>query len=298
MPKPPQNTVLPRRTLQELAAIYKLERTTRDVIVEGGGDKCLIEWFLGDNDVENVVVYEISSFQIDAQAVRKWGGENNNRGRVISLACEMEATVGDRIYLTCIADTDLDTILENRHNCKLLLLTDYTCMEMYAFNPTVLNKYLKLNHGHFPKPAKTVLAEITPALEQLFLARIVNFMLDLNLEAVAFERSCELRTDGVHLDVRDYVGRYLSKNRKASGIGGFLSEMSKYEKRLTSDPRNQIQGHDFLNLLSWYIAQHKGFSRLQEEMLQRPLFTAAAESARLRAEPLFEALLSRLGNVV
>ena len=287
------NAELPRRTLQELAVIYKLEPDTKDVIVEGSSDKYLIEWFLEDSGVDDAVVYDINTFHVDALTVDKWGAEHNNRGRIIAFAYEMESVVGHRPYLACVADADFDIFLKRTQTASNLLFTDYACMEMYAFNTRALNKYLKLNVGRFPKSGARVLAEITGVLEELFLIRLVNSTFHMNLRSVAWERSATLGNSAINFDTKDYVSRCLNKNCSAADLPRFLTEISVLRKELTSDSRNQIQGHDFVELLSWYIAQHKGFSRALPDLVQRGLFTAAAEPEGLKKEKLFATLLSR-----
>ena len=294
MPKRSHNQELPRRTIQELVAIYKFEPTTKDVIVEGSSDKCFIEWFLDETGIHNAVVYEISGFQVDEATVSKWAVENNNRGRAIALAHEMAEHVGDPACLACIVDADLDIVLKRKPACKIVLFTDYTCMEMYAFSSNVLGKYLKLNTRRFPKTGRMVLSEITPALERLFAIRVANSTLKWNLSAVSWERSCSITETGVKIDVADFVKRYLNKNGRTADLQRFMEEVSASEKKWTSDARNQVHGHDFVELLAWYIAQHKGFSRPAEDILERALFTAAAEPQVLQQEPLFKTLLSRL----
>jgi hypothetical protein len=225
----------------------------------------------------------------------KRGVENNNRGRVIALAYELDAFVGGRPCLTAIADADFDIVLKKSYTARCLLLTDYTCMEMYAFSAQVISKYLRVHLRNFPKTAKCVVREIKDALEQLFIIRLVNSTRRLNLESVSWERSLKLVGTGVQLDANDYLVRYLNKNSRSADMSDFLEQIALVKKQLTSDPRNQVQGHDFINLLSWYIAQHKGFHRPDPEMLERALFTAAADEA-LKKEGMFSTLLARLGN--
>jgi hypothetical protein len=63
--------------------------------------------------------------------------------------------------------------------------------------------------------------------------------------------------------------------------------------RLTSEPRLQIHGHDYVHVLAWYIRQHKGFKAVTDDMVERALF-ASAESSQLMNETLFQSLLKRL----
>ena len=286
---------IPRRTLRELAAIHRREPACRDVIVEGPSDQSLIDWFFAENNLAGVVVYEVGSFEIEKDRLLARGLEDNNRGRVVTLAYELEAEIAADASLTCVADSDFDIILKKSETCSLLLLTDYSCTEMYAFNARTIGKYLRLNLRHFPKDAAKVITEITSALEQLFLVRLFNFVLALKLEAVNWESSLRMRSGPIELDLDDYLTRYLNKNRRARDKERFLAEYSSRRKQLLPEPRNQINGHDFLELLSWYIHKHRGFpKKIDSGTLGREIF-ACLEVQHLAKELLFQRLLNRLG---
>ena len=81
---------IPKRTLQELAAIHRREPTCRDVIVEGPSDRSLIDWFLSESRVNGATVYDIGSFEVDKALVLARGLEDNGKGRVITFAYELE----------------------------------------------------------------------------------------------------------------------------------------------------------------------------------------------------------------
>src|SRR5450432_1487323 len=119
------NSVLPRRNLRELTAIHKLEPSTHDVVVEGMRDRALIEWFLTENGRKDFVVYEINLFEIAPEWIFARRLEDNNRGRVITMAQILSAELPASASLTLIADRDFDFALNIEHVCRLLLLTDY-----------------------------------------------------------------------------------------------------------------------------------------------------------------------------
>ena len=166
-----------------------------------------------------------------------------------------------------MADSDFDIVLQKTEACTLLLLTDYTCMEMYAFKPRTVGKYLRLNLRTFPKHGAQVIDEISGSLEQLFVVRLVNFVLSLQLTAVNWEKSLRLLNGRVELDLDDYLTRYLNKNGRTKDRNRVLAEYELRTMQLSPDPRNQIHGHDFLELVSWYLRRTMGFRR---RLTQRP----------------------------
>jgi hypothetical protein len=124
----------------------------------------------------------------------------------------------------------------------------------------------------------------------------VNQILDLNLKGVDYERSLSLKVGRVALDLSDYLKRYLNKNAAAESKSEFLKEYELREPQLLRDCRFQIQGHDYVALLSWYIHKHRGFSRIDQDTLGRELFSCL-ELEDLVKEPLFQSLINRLGRL-
>ncbi|HEY6331243.1 MAG TPA: hypothetical protein VI756_18090, partial [Blastocatellia bacterium] len=132
------------RRVEELIVRYKLEPTLNDVYVEGPADARLIDWFLSENDLEDVAVYDISTVHLPAETLLERGLPDNNKGRVIALAEMLEPHISQRTgQTTCVVDQDLDIVLEKTREHELLVLTDYTCLEMYSYDVDSLNKFLR-----------------------------------------------------------------------------------------------------------------------------------------------------------
>jgi hypothetical protein len=220
-----QNPNLPRRTVQELLAIHKLESTIREIIVEGTTDKDLIERFLEESTSTRFAVYEISLIEIGAEQILSRNLPDNNRGRVITLAYELESARSNLKSVALVADSDFDLVLGVKHRCNLLLMTDYTCMEMYAFNERVLGKYLEFRVRGFPKTARRLLKEIGEVLRRLFAIKLAHFLLKLNLKKVDWTKSCSISKKGFNFKQEDYISRYLNKNRRARDKKRFVREI-------------------------------------------------------------------------
>jgi hypothetical protein len=283
---------LERRGLEELVAMYQLEPSIRDVYVEGGLDEALVEWFFAARNVGDVDVTEINAVEISADLVLARGLENNNRGRLIALAGVMERHLGpDAVAVTCLVDADFDRVLEKNNDCRLLLMTDFSSMELYFFDVPHLTKFLRVVVRKFPKAAADVIAEIQEPLKDLFAIRTANYVLGWNLPLIPFEKCCKVTRTGVRLDVADYMGRFLNADGRRSEKMKFERVYTQCKAKFKGDVRNFIHGHDLLHLLAWYIRQHKGHN-LSRETVERSFFSCA-ESNSLGEHMMFRQLLER-----
>jgi len=284
-----------RRTTKELLTLHELEPELRDIYVEGPADSCLIKWFLDQVGKYRTNVYDISTVEIPAEIVQSYGLENNDRDRVIALALELEASFGqESVQVTCIADSDFDLLLNNRRDCHLLLFTDYTCIEMYLFNEKCIEKFFSLCLRIFPSPANYVLNQFSNILQEIFLIRLANKLLELSLTRLTFERCCKLNKGQIFFDCDDYLTRYLNMNNALSRKEEFIRLVDSCRLKLSSDPRCQIHGHDFIKLLVWYLAKHRVDSKLaNSKFVERSLF-GCIDIKQLTNEKLFQTLLARV----
>ena len=134
-----------RRRFEELVARYELEPSLRDIYVEGLTDKSLLEWFLEKCGIDNYAIYEIDTVEITAHELYNLGLNDNARSRVIALALKLNNYFKECLpSVICVADRDFDYLLGvSEFDCDLLLFTDYTSIEMYLFNPSIIQKFLQ-----------------------------------------------------------------------------------------------------------------------------------------------------------
>jgi hypothetical protein len=203
-----------KRKVEELITRYRFEPSIRDLFVEGRSDAALIKKVLQSQNLKNVVVYEISSVEIPAEAVLAAGQPNGVRGRVLYLAFVFgEALSPGSKAVTCAADRDYDLVLGRRYASPFLLFVDYCCIEMYAFNANVLNNLLNAIAPAIGKTGELLLRELTPLLQRLFLIRATNISLALNIKWLpSFNDSCTLKDGSIQFDETDFIKRYLGKN--------------------------------------------------------------------------------------
>lgn len=296
-----------RRTLDELVTRYELEPELRDIYVEGKTDKLFFEWFLEKKLIQNFVVYEIDTVDIPAQRIFELGLIDNKRSRVIALALDMQVKLQSMTpNLTCIADKDFDALFGIEYQCDLLLFTDYSCLEMYLLNEGAIDKFLRLTLRLSEPIAKEAIPELTKVLEELFLIRAVNKKLDINVELLdRFGDCCSQTKKKNHIEfaLDKYIGKYVNKCR-TNGIKiekpEFTSKLE--ELRITAqmllDVRDKIHGHDFTELLAWYIKPYirdeiKNY--YNSEVIAGSLL-GCVDAEQLTQEGLFQKLLTRVSN--
>lgn len=288
---------LPKRTVEELATLYRREPTLRDIFVEGTDDRALIEWYLVNRTAAKVSVREIDLVEVPADLVLKHGLTVGNRGRVIALAKELSEQLVDGRSVTCVADADFDLLLGTVHDCPLLVFSDYACVEMYFFNERVLRKLFAVYLGRPADHVPRMMTDLASVLQRLFIIRLANVTLNLGIEWLTCERQCTKSGDAVDFDEPEYVRRYLQKGSCAAEEDRFNAEIARHAQSLAADPRHQINGHDLCTLLAWYLRQIVNDNRrkklIAEGILERALF-ACIELDQLDSEPMFRTILARV----
>lgn len=286
---------LPLSTIEELATLLDYEPDVREILVEGSTDRSFVEWFLAESDLDSVGVSEIEEIEVDPGTVLGFGYLDNNKGRVLTTARLLETLCAEGIKrISCIVDGDFDHLSGTTYPCSSLLFTDYSCLEMYAFNPKVLGKVLTLNLNNFPKNAEVVLAAITPPLEDMFLYRMANHNLRLGLSFrnLRFTRFCKVKNGGAILLEEKFINQLLISGASVGRREEFLREVARCRLLKKDNPRFQINGHDFIHLLAWFIRQHRGARKLDGERLGE-LLMASIEFGDIRIENLFSQLVAR-----
>ena len=246
-----------RRTLDELVTRYELEPDLCDIYVEGKTDKLLIEWFLDHKEHQGFAVYEIDTVEIPAQLLFELGLKDNIQSRVIALALHIQDKLSETpLHVTCIADKDFDWLFGKEYQCDLLLFTDYSCLEMYLFNEVVLDKYLRLGLRLSQPEAGEILNQVSKALEDLFLIRATNEALELNMTWLKnFGDCCKLNKNKnqVQFELKTFITKYLNSNGNSSQESRFITKLEELRAKQLIEIRYKIHGHDFTELLCWYI---------------------------------------------
>ena len=130
-----------RHSIPELITRYQFEPTLRGIYVKGQRDQTFLRWFFLRSGMENTVAYEISIINIPDDLVARLGVAGN-RGRVIALCVELDRAADIAIdSVRGLIDKEFFDILQEPHDARFLLKTDFSCMECYALDIGTLKKF-------------------------------------------------------------------------------------------------------------------------------------------------------------
>jgi hypothetical protein len=246
--------------LEVLKAKYKLEPSLKDVYVEGT-DTGFYKWFFDAKGIKDVKVYPIDIVEIHKDIIRKYGLRwCSSQSKVIALSKELSQFFGDDIKVKCVVDADFDRYLGKIESNSILEYTDYTSLEMYFFNEKVLKK-IEIAVNGLPMESQVILNNIANVLERVFLIRLTNEKLQWGmsfLEDKSFNSYFDWNCEKIVFDETRFIKNYLIKNGKYGRVIEFKKVMSKFEKEMHDDVRNNIRGHDFSWALFRLIKKIKG----------------------------------------
>ncbi|MEI9967625.1 MAG: hypothetical protein WDM87_02980 [Terracidiphilus sp.] len=285
--------------LDDLVARFEAHPEFREVYVEGQDDIGLVQWFLEQNDLGDVVVYPIDSFDITEESATACGlshlDRTSNRTDVITLALHLQREVPVAAgHVTCIADADLQHCFPETYDSKFLIFTDYTSMEMYAFRPELITKLLHIAAPNVRCSGEEVLTAMTHVLESLFAFRGANCRLKWGLSWIRFDKDLRFTGATIVFDEARFVQKYLNTKGRTRDLAAFQSEVANVRTSFGADHRLQIRGHDFTELLTIYLRKvaYRSFQDLTENQLRDNLFSQL-QIADLASEPLFINLIQK-----
>jgi len=291
---------LPTREIDEIVQLHVREHARlQEVFVEGAEDKRFYETFLAEHGLASVAVLEVGTVFVPDGEIVRIGLALGKKGRVITLAALLSGRVA-RNEVVCIADADLDHFKEVRYPYPLLILTDYSSVELYVFCPPVMRRVLHVGLKGFPKNAEQVIKELSDLLQESFLVRVAADALRLapdypddHSSFCAFDKHKAVAS----FRAREYISKAFERYTDRSWCLRLENMIRKKREQLKSDARMQIHGHDLARTFAWYIRQHKGYGHLNPKTLA-DLFLGFVDSGTLAQEPLFRELLLRLNPAV
>ena len=283
---------IPRRKLDELFFIYEMHPELRDVFVEGAFDSAIVKWFLQVCCIRSVGVYEISTVELPDGDIIMSGRKANNRERVVLLAKLLAERFPNQA--TCLVDADFSYLTRQFEQCAVLLYTDYASMEMYFFQADVIGKFVTICCQRGDWPVDKIMQSLTIVLQELFLYRFANEELRWEMDWLDRVVCLEISGWDLEFDGDQFILRFLNKNAKAGNTQEFIAKIDSLRPLLQADPRYQMHGHDFLEVLAWYV-RNRGVSgeRTKPENIQSAL-ALSINYQDLKAEQLFSRLLERL----
>jgi hypothetical protein len=285
---------VPRRTLSELEFIYSQDRDRRDVYVEGSFDAAVLHWFTHECALNGVAVYPISAIEISDGDIIAAGRKANNRERVVHLADFLADS--DARRAACVVDADFWSLRAAQAPAPPLYQTDYSCMEMYFFSAQSLGKFFTLCCRRSEWPVETIMESLASVLQEFFLYRCANDDLGWGMDWL--DKNVCMKVTGwqIDFDKDEYLTRFLHKNSRAREKTRFVEHVTQLRTRLKADARYQMDGHDMMSLLAWYIRKKGiGRERCQDENVLMCL-TMTLDHRIFQKEHMFQMLSARLGK--
>lgn len=255
---------IPRRTIDDLVARYELEPELHDIIVEGQIDREIITRSLSSIGQSSRIVYEIDTIDVPDEKLTQHGFSTGNKQRVIVLAHET-AHLPDNCEFRCLVDRDLDHWLGTMTQIKRLLWTDYCALEHYFFSDELLQDILFTTAKCKIKNWVDYIESMIVALRSLYILRLADQELGLNLSWLPIGTCLSLKKDLVHFDTSEYATRLLNKNSKSNALTDFTICIKKWNKKVIGDHRLHTHGHDFVKMIAWSITQTKGLKSFATE---------------------------------
>lgn len=285
---------IPRRTLQELSLLYENHPERCDVYVEGPFDKSITVWFIRQCELESVSVYTIEAIEIPDDEIIASGRKANNRERVVFLSSFLDRYSAERA--TCIVDADFSHLFGEENIPEALMLTDYSCMEMYFFTHGSLSKFLSLCCQRNEWPVNDIMKALSAVLQELFLFRFANERLNWRMDLLDKVRCMKTSGWSIVFDRDEYIKRFLMKNNQLMHIKSFIEIVEELRKLLRADTRFQIHGHDFVLLLAWYIRRKGITDQRSDSKNVLHYLVMSADYQKLSQETMFQGLVSRLSG--
>ena len=250
-----------KRKLDELIAIYCLEKELVDIYVEGPTDKFIIENYFEYRNRKNSVIeiddLDVSHLSDKLIALTRILKENN-----------IEANI------KCIVDKDFDGILGELEDNAFLFYTDYSCLESYFLCRNHIDKLLSFGIKNYPLNTDFVIEQIGNVLSGIFRVRMVNkhFGFNFTLPKVDNNMPVNKKTGLCSFNFENYLDIYINSNgirNRRNEINEFILSM---DTKLDEDVRFQMNGHDFIEVLFNYINKTKNTVNFRLENFERTFY--------------------------
>jgi hypothetical protein len=283
-----------RRTLDEIKTLYFLEPSIKDIYVEGSGDAYILRWFFKRKNRRDVHVYSVDVLEIpDAALERANLCPHSARNNVLLLAQELASHFNEpKLKVKCVVDADYDRYLDRCMESYVLEYTDYTCMEMYLFNESLIDKFLSLALRGFRLSASALMRQLTSIVERLFLVRLTNEKLGWRMpwpSSTRFgARYLSWSSDGVQFEEERFITNYLTSNTRRGEMDQFKAVMDELAGSFDPDPRQNMHGHDFTLVFFLLVRRLKGHrGEFKDVATFEAALSGCLELAFVESEPLF-----------
>jgi hypothetical protein len=283
-----------RRTVAELVTRYELEPSLREVYVEGSFDASFLSWFLHLGNATDVTVYAIGTVEIPPAILEKYGFTSGEKQRVIALAKEIIAALGNIKQATFVVDSDLDIFFNVVIAETIVLVTDYPSLEVYLFQRELLQQWLTVTARLSSGTASQIIDSLSPPLTELFLARCAGSSLGWQMTWISLDAGVIKLKRGYQFDIAQFIDRLLQANGRMRQRTRFLAEIEALRTRLRSDPRHAMYGRDLIELLTIALRRTSAQRWIHNDGAALGSLAGAVRRESIEGETLFKAVLARV----
>lgn len=285
------STELDKRSIDSVLTKYELEPDLKDVYVEGEDDRSFYSQHYGCSSNKKVQFIDISSidFSSSGKKIEEECFEKGNRDKLIYLINYLtEQQVGGA---RGIIDKDILAYTRGLPENSYIWLTDYGCLEMYFFSEACVSKVQK---NTLKKVTNKVVEEIMTLLQIVTAVRIVEKQKGLSLKKPDLCKFFTVKTP-MAFDKQRYMNAlFLNENsRYLSRKDDFLKDVeSCLDKVKKNDLKENLNGHDFVSVLTCFIRKNEKDFNHMDEMCVSAVYKNAVETAFMAKTGLFEKLLA------
>jgi|HubBroStandDraft_4_1064222.scaffolds.fasta_scaffold67970_1 hypothetical protein len=281
--------------IAELFARYELHPDRRDVFVEGEQDRALLRAYLESEQCHDVLVLPVSVVDIPTALILSKGLPHpSRRSAVITLAMELEIQGIKPRQAVCVADADMEYLVSSGLKCTLLLLTDYTSMELYGYTSEYIHSLLIIVAPNTISTGSDIVQDLSGPLQFLFSARAVNVILQLGLSWIdAIDKFFGIESGRIKFNESEFLNRYVINRVRSEISEKFASKLVDVQSLLSSDTRCRIRGHDFIQILTWYLRTFQRCKHLTDDTVRQMLYISIRPH-ELRTQPMFASLRERM----
>jgi hypothetical protein len=283
-----------RRTIEELITRYTFEPELRDLYVEGAIAKSTFDWYFKKLNCGTIAIFEIDSVKIPAGLVNSYGLEPGNRAELIVLSVELERSLEKDVeYLLCVADSDFDLLLGHKYKSRYLLYSEYTSIDLCFCSEEAIENLFLLGIGRLLCAINTLLASFANVLQEVFLIRTANEKLGWKMRWIDFVSCCSIESNLVVFNRCKFIKRYLNNANRNKEFEEFISVCKEIRSINVKSFKHGIRGHDFHELLGWYISKKSGKkgNKYRDPDIVRTAIVAAANAELVIDKEPFRTLL-------
>jgi hypothetical protein len=281
-----------RKSIESLITLYRLEVDVKDLYVEGKSDKYFLEWHLKNMGVTQPDIYTIEDIHIPSDDLSKNGYENNNRDRILLLVSCLNDNKCIGKYKGII-DRDILSFINKLPLAENILTTDYSCLEMYAYNDDVMTKINDTGLSH------RIRDNIYPVINEIIKIgssiRIFEKKEKLQISKLAFDRYVECKHKLLDFKREKYLNAIYNSNHFIFPYNEFYSRIVTISDELSDyDVREYSNGHDFISIIKCVLKKMGIIDNNITDDIIRTMLMVAIDTRYLMTCELFKALIDFL----